>query len=609
VRRRRTVPLEGADRAAWESAQALWGVHMHDAELAPGAGRAEGAPAWFSFPPSITVDPAMVRELGGAAEMESVFAHELGHHVLAPSTRLDSLKIRHQLARALVAAGADRVRDDEVAMLSNLWTDLLVNTRVGVLQRRRDGPGGDPGIVRLARALYRSSAGSQDRLWWVYLRTYELLWNLVPATLCARTPPAPAVAPPAGAPAEPPLDAVPKRFREQEEKLRAARREAERVAAELAGTITTDPALDADLLARAVRSFAGDAVTGALRFGVIAAPYLVEARRAGASVASDAAGCAADHAPATAGELGRVLADPRLREPVPSRAGRPDSAGGTPRSGQQLDVARTLELYGTADADAVLAAWYRSQAAPWVRPIRQLLPARPVADLPGPLEVWESGDDLADLDWPATLQAGAQIVPGVTTRRRSHLDDEPPPAETAIALDLYIDSSGSMMSPQRGSPAVLAGMVLALSVLRGGGRVRVTSFSGPGQVAGTDDFTRDTTSVVSGLSTYFGGSTSFPLDLLDRRYAKLRPPTGTERRHLVVLSDDGLSSMFGTGNAPYADVAARTRPKLSTATLVLLAWARRIEPIAAEAGYDTLFLERMDEAPAVCAVLAEVLHG
>ncbi|MGL1395359.1 hypothetical protein ACSTI7_23440, partial [Vibrio parahaemolyticus] len=85
---------------------------------------------------------------GGADEWESVFAHELGHHVLAPSTRLDALKIRHQLARALHAAGAYAIRDADLSLLSNLWTDLLVNSRVAVLQRRRDGPG-EPGIVRL----------------------------------------------------------------------------------------------------------------------------------------------------------------------------------------------------------------------------------------------------------------------------------------------------------------------------------------------------------------------------------------------------------------------------------------------------------------------------
>ncbi|QEW04931.1 VWA domain-containing protein [Microbacterium lushaniae] len=600
-----SIPLTGGARVAWNRALELWGVHMHDAELRPGAAR--GAPAWFTFPPSITVDTDMVRELGGAAELESVFAHELGHHVLAPSTRIDALKIRHQLARSLVASGAETVRDEDVALLSNLWTDLLVNARVGLLQRRRDGEGAEPGIVRLGRALYGASRDSSSRLWWLYLRTYELLWHLPAGTLAIPQPPeAPRPAAVRSRIIDVPLEKIPERFREQEAALRAARREAERVAAELDGAITTHPMLDADLLAGIVRAFAADPVGGALRFGVLAAPYLVEERRAGDGAGVPGGQCAADDAPATAGELGRVLADRRLHGAMPDRAGR---TGDEPGRGQRLDVARTLELYAASDPDVVIAAWYRAQAAPWVRPVTQRIPTRPAFDLPGPLETWESGDDLADLDWAATLQAGADVVPGVTTRRRSWIDDEPEPQEGSVELDLYIDSSGSMARPRTGSPAVLAGMILALSVLRGGGRVRVTSFSGPGQVAGGDGFVRDPARVVGDLAWYFGGSTSFPLDLLHRRYAQLTPPRGGERRHLVVLSDDGLTSMFGDGNEPFAGVAAATRGKLTTGTLVVLAWARRIEPLARAAGYDILYLERMDDAPGVCARLAEVLHG
>ncbi|MDL5351458.1 VWA domain-containing protein [Microbacterium sp. zg-YB36] len=611
------VPMDAAARGAWERALALWGVHMHDAQLLPGAGAEQGAPAWFTFPPAITVDPVLVQALGGAAELESVFAHELGHHVLAPSTRIDALKIRHQLARALVAAGAETIADGDVALLSNLWADLLVNTRVALLQRRRDADGGEPGIVRLARELYRESAGTQSRLWWLYLRAYELLWNLPAGALVpVQAPEAPGPAAPAPVD-ELPLERLPERLREQEVALRAARREARRVAAELAGAITTHPVLDADLLAGIVRTFAGDPVTGALRFGVLVAPYLVEERAAGAAARGrmPGGGCAADHAPATAGELGRILADRRLQGPVPDRSGRDsDEVGYGPGAtgqgrGQRLDVARTLELYAASDADAVVAAWYRAQAAPWVKPMSQRVSSRPAASLPGPLELWETGDDLADLDWPATLQAGAVVIPGVTTRRRSVLDDEPEKQEGSIELDLYIDSSGSMLHPHAGSPAVLAGTILALSVLRGGGRVRVASFSGPGQVAGSERFTRDAARVAADLACYFGHVTSFPLDLLDRRYAQLAPPRSEERRHLVVLSDDGLTSMFGDGNEPFADVAARTRTKLTTATLVVLARARRVEPLARAAGYDVLYLELMADAPRVCARLAEVLHG
>lgn len=643
--------LERGARAAWESAQALWGVHMTDADLRPGAGAEHGAPAWFTFPPAITVDPEMVAALGAADELESVFGHELGHHALAPSTRIDALKIRHQLARALAAAGALEVRDDDVSFLANLWTDLLVNTRLALLQRRRDGGSAEPGIVRTSRIIYRPGFGTTRRVWWVYMRAYELLWNLPASTLCPVEPPAPAPIEPPKHANEPPLSSLPERFREQEAALRAARREAERIAAELERVVTTHPPVDADDVARIVRTFASDPVAGALRFGVIVAPYLIEEQKArpaqgqaegGGLGTADGAGaapgdgrgyCAADGAPATAEEIGRVLPDRRLHGAVPSRGDatapgeqdadhgegghrRGDHAGlGHGRgNGQALGVARTLALYSGSDADTVLAAWYRAEAAPWVRPFTQRAPAQPAPELPGPLESWETGDDLADLDWSATLQAAPVVVPGITTRRRSYLDDEPTPVETGIELDLYIDSSGSMGDPRSGSPAVLAGTVLALSVLRGGGRVRVTSFSGPGQVAGSDGFTRDHVRVVTALADYFGGGTTFPLDLLAQRYDPLPLPrrgggASDVRRHLVVLSDDGLVSMFGVGNEPFAGVARRVRAKLTTATLVVLAHARGVEALAVAAGYDMLYVKTMDDAPQVCARLAEVLHG
>ncbi|WP_431803026.1 VWA domain-containing protein [Microbacterium sp. bgisy203] len=615
--------LDGDLRRAWEDALALWSVRMHDARILPGEGARVGAPAWFSFPPEIAVDPEYVAHVGGAGEFESVFAHEIGHHVLAPSTRIDALKIRHQLARALVDAGRMRVRDDEVALLSNLWTDLLVNTRVANLQRRRDGAG-EPGIVRVSRALYRSGHDTTDRLWWLYLRAYERLWHLPPGELVAPEPPAP----PAPAPRADTDDMVdparePARLRGKARALQAAQRARREAEERLAAITRTHPEADADSVARLVRAFASDPVSGALRFGLIAAPYLVDnpAREdeggsaGGGPDGGAAAGCAADTAPATDAEIGQVLSDPRVNGAAASAAGADTSEGSDgadgadAASGQALELAHTLELYGDSDAAAVMAAWYRSQARRWVRPYTHRAPALPASDLPGPIATWETGDDLADIDWSATFQSGPVVVPGVTTRRRTVLDDEPLPAETGLDLDLYIDSSGSMASPESGSPAVLAGTILVMSVLRGGGRARVTSFSGGGQVAGGDRFSRDETALLGDLAFFFGAGTSFPLDLLERRYSPLPAPDDGDRRHLVVLSDDGLTSLFGDGNQPYAHVAAQTRAKLTTATLVVAAGTEALTPLAAAAGYDIIPIASMDDAPAVCARLAEVLHG
>jgi hypothetical protein len=304
-----------------------------------------------------------------------------------------------------------------------------------------------------------------------------------------------------------------------------------------------------------------------------------------------------------------VLADPRLNEPAVHPAAA--AVGASPSDqvpGQSYGVAQTLDLFAGSDPGAVMLAWYEAQARPWIRPLLQSGRGVAAHGIPGPLETWELGDDATELDWPATLAVNPVVVPGVTTRRRTQLPDDPVTTTEAVTLDLYIDSSGSMTRPERGSPAVLAGMILVLSVLKGGGRVRVTSWSGPGQVAGDSVYTRDRLEIMRQLTTFFGGSTVFPLDLLAHRY----PPGDhghDELRHLVVLSDDGLMSLFGSGQEEYAGVAATVRRQLDTATLLVQNRSRSVAAPAAEAGYDVDYLDNMSDAPAVCARLAAHIAG
>jgi hypothetical protein len=608
------VPMDDTVRAAWERALALWGVRLNDPEVLPGAHATAGAPAWFTFPPSISIDPDYLSEQGLADELWSMLAHEIGHHVLAPSTRIDGLKVRHQMARALAAVSPRPPAASDIGLLANLWNDLLVNTRLAQLQRAEADAVGEAGIIRLGRVLYPAPAGSADRLWWVYCRAYEILWRLPAGTLCAvDAPPAP---PPAIAHEElPPLDTIAEKHREKERILRERKAESARIAAELAGARTTNPVVDAALVADSVRTFGADPVSGAVRFGVIAAPYIAERQDAASEPSvGGGVGCAAEDTGPTSDELGRILADQRLRGDLPVHPGAPEGdvdaeeEESTQQPGQRLDVARTLGLYSDLDPAEVLAAWYRTEASRWVRPYTRRAPAQPTGGLPGPLELWETGDALGDIDWAATLRGGP-VIPGVTTRRRTELDDEPVVRETSLEIDLYIDSSGSMRHPRRGSPAVLAGTILALSVLRGGGRVRVTSFSAAGQVAGMERATRDPVEIVGALCVFFGGGTSFPLDLYGSRYAGLPRATGEVQRHVVVLSDDGLVSMFGVGNEPFGGVARAVREKLTTGTLVLMDRLHRVSDLAQRDGYDVVYLSSMDDAPAACAALAERLHG
>jgi hypothetical protein len=643
---RPSVQLTPDQRLAWQAAQKLWGVELHDPVLKPNA----KAPsfAWFTFPPQVTFDLPLAESLGVGGFLESIFAHEIGHHALSPSTRLTNLKIAHQLARALAATDASRIPNvqDEVHRLSNLWSDLLINVRVAELQRRRDGQAAPPEMVRMWTVLGWN--GTADRLWWVVLRAYEILWVLAAGTLCTAEPPVE------------PVDPAEEKRRKREDysatlhrtivldKLKAAgnqRRVDEQVAEfaaqdaarnvqrEFNALAATNPSLDAGLLAETVRTFGDDPVSGALRFGMLLAPYLVgpdaatkpsrSVRRAGLCDGEAGAG------PATAGELVAVLGDARLQDApehpavikarglgagasVTAKNPSPAVASGQvphDASGQGYGLARTLELYRDSGANDVIAAWYQTRARGYVRPLLQRATTPPPAgtDIPGPLESWDLGDDLTDLDWAASMAQSPTIVPGVTTRRREYLPDGPPEAAESLDLDLYIDSSGSMQSPMRESPAVLAGTILILSVLRGGGRVRVTSFSAAGQVAGGTRFTRDRLEALRDLTTYFGGGTVFPLDLYGGRYRGLARPSATVRRHVVVLSDEGLLSMFGTGQPQFAEVAARVRRGLDTATLVLQDSRRSVAGPAAAAGYDVEYIERMTDAPAACARLARRL--
>lgn len=573
--------LSPAQRTAWEQALDLWGVRLREPQLQPDAD--QGTFAWFSFPPQVYVDPAEAERNGVGDQLVSIFAHEIGHHVLAPSTRATGLKIIQQMARAITVT----VGEPPAALLdlsrryANLWADLLINDRVARRQAQVD-PTGEPEMILLWRRLAaRTTAG---RSWWVVLRAYERLWSLPAGTLCpAESPevPGPALA-----------DHPP------------------------------DPALDAALLAETVRTFAVDPVAGALRFGMIMAGYLELA-----DGSESGCGGEAEPAPPTPAELAEVLRDPRLSEPpehpavaaarrsglaptTPLEEGRSE---GDPAAGQGYGLADTLALWSAADPSAVTRAWYESSARRFVRPLQQPAPTGAVTeDLPGALEPWTLDDDLDRIDWPATMAAGPVVVPGVTTRQRSFVADDPPVRLTSVELDLYIDSSGSMPTPQTGSPAVLAGTIMIGSVLRVGGRVRVTSFSGPGAVAGTGDFTRRGAGAMAALLHYFGGGTTFPLDLLAERYlgrTLSAPGRPVRRRHLVVLSDDGLASMFGQGQPAYADVAARVAERLDTATLMVQDPHRQTATDAAEAGYTVAYLDTMADAPVACAALAATITG
>jgi hypothetical protein len=91
----------------------------------------------------------------------------------------------------------------------------------------------------------------------------------------------------------------------------------------------------------------------------------------------------------------------------------------------------------------------------------------------------------------------------------------------------------------------LAGAIICLSALRAGARVQATLWSGKQQFLVTPGFVRSETEILRVLTGYFGGGTQFPLHILRETYAASGPVAARRRAtHIMVISDDGVSTMF-----------------------------------------------------------------
>lgn len=495
-------------REAWPDALRAWGTstRVHPPRLHVEPVGAVPSFAWYdSRAVEVHIDLAQVRRLGLEDHPVAVLAHEIGHHVLAPGDRRTGVRIAARVRAGLVD------RDALVPVVANLWNDLLVNDR---LQRA--------GRVDLV-GVWHALGAPRDPLMALVLRACELLWEQPRGSLSGSA----------------------------------------------AGV--DEPA--ALLCARLVRAYADDPVGGAGGFASLVRTSLTDDELDGAGDRVEAVVC---------GDRGRglpygVVGDATLAAPVlhPALDARVVGAAGDDDTTSDDDTPRVADASATgtatgglgnallpADLHAVLAAlgetstledvavaWYRERAAAHLVPfpVRES-PSRP-DPLLGGLETWELGDDLGDVDWTGTVTASPVIVPGVTTQRRTVLDDvSVDPQTRPVDLDLYLDSSGSMPDPKRFSWVALAGAVLALSALRVGARVQATTWSGPGQVAGTDGFVRDPDAVLRAVVAFFGGGTAFPLALLERTYlgADGERPTATGPTHVAVVSDTGVTTMAPT---------------------------------------------------------------
>jgi hypothetical protein len=529
--------LQQAWADAWPTALAVWSRYTRLRTphlcLTSADARKEGLSGSFAMirldDQRVVIDLEQIEAYGLTDFAPEILAHEIGHHILAPATLTDHARMVARMRRALPTREAD------AGMIANLYTDLLINDR---LQRSAE--------LRMADVFKALPAASpSSRLWALYQRIYEHLWQLPKGALVA--------------------DAL-------------------------------DDATEGDawLGARLVRSYAREWLEGAASFAALCLPYLLDNEDM-----ADVLKALHDTASAAKGGWpgGLVTIEDDEDQPIVHPANDPritgedtsaapatehpvDPAEGVPRHAGQcrepFEYAEILKGCGINLSDHEIAIrYYRERALPHL--VR--FPSRPSvtqADpLPEGLDPWEPGDPLDQIDWMQSLLQSPTLIPGLTTvQRHWGQDSHVPPKRQPVDLDLYVDCSGSMPHPQYlTSYTTLAGAILCLSALRAGARVKVTLWSGKHQFTATEGFVQDEHAALAVLTDYFGGGTAFPIHLLRSTYERPRERPA----HIVILSDDGVSTLYDTdewGNDGFVVAETALRHAGGGGTLVLnLPWS------------------------------------
>jgi hypothetical protein len=559
--------LQARWEAEWEAALAAWSRFT---KLTPPRWcvrveeeRAEGLTGSFAMirlvDHAVVISLRQVRELGLEPFAREILAHEVGHHVYAPGDLRDNARLLARLRHALPS------REGYAGYVGNLYTDLLINDR---LQR---SAGLDMAGV------FRALKAPGDKLWVLYLRTYEHLWGLPRGTL---------------------VDAP------EDARVRT----------------------DAQLCARLVRAYAKDWVRGAGRFGALLLPYLLElpeaqevpfpwfdTQRAGES-SEVPEGLTEVDEDEESGAL-HPADDPELNGLSEQRAPvRRDVEGGQKsRYREPTSYVDLMQGLGVkVEPRELVMRYYRERALPHL--VR--FPARRVRQAADPqpegLDVWDVGSPLSAIDWTGTLAASPVVLPGLTTRERTYGETEGgEPKKQPVDLYVGIDCSGSMSNPaDRVSFPVLAGTVVALSALRSGARVMACLSGEPGSFTQTEGFVRDERALLGVLTDYLGTGYAFGIGRLKASFLEGAPP---ERpTHLLVVSDPDFFLMLKRHEGGWdiaRDAAARAGGG-ATAVLQLQA-SHYAEPIArlAASGWTVHTVTSQEDLVAFARAFARQRYG
>jgi hypothetical protein len=540
---------------AWKDALAVWDVSV---TLSPPVGVArKGRSHWQGDEPLAYIDLAtrqvvvnlpLLEKLGAASSLTAVLAHEIGHHVRFPHSL--ALAASLQLLEKRLIPGLRQ-------SLTNLFFDLLVNEFVG--RTRADE------LCRVYQGFVRS-APEPIPLFSFYLAVYEELWGK----------PAGHLVPRAAAAA---MDGAYPGWRAE--------------ARVFVQTFYSLPSVHLQFVyfcSRFVR-------------------YVPDPEKLSYVIAlgHDVPGPDEDALDAAVRGFGAEESDEALREAeergLLDQSGLEGQAEEDPL--ESID-AITRHLPGRSAAAFKQALVSRHYKRLVDQHLIQPPPAEaaPEPSLPTVTEDWEWGDNPRSIDWTATLLARGGLGPAQPLRRDLEPEEPSPQARRFPAVEIYLDTSGSMPDPSRALNAMtLAAQILAASALRKQGVVRGIVYSSGKPLV--SDWMYDEERARLFLLQYAGGGTDYPFDVLR---ASARDRTDVVR--VIVSDSDFLANVQGPG-AMDALRFAVDKSRLLVAFLALDAkWARTaLDPVLGSSRFRLVPVASMNDFAGAAAALAEALFG
>ncbi|WP_223639756.1 M48 family metalloprotease [Corallococcus sp. EGB] len=251
---------------------------------------------------------------------------------------------------------------------------------------------------------------------------------------------------------------------------------------------------------------------------------------------------------------------------------------------------------------ALVARYYRRLVDQYILKL-PASPAKPEPYLRTIPEAWEYGDDPSTIDWTLTVISQGPLA-AVSPLRRELEADLPPPSELGVpALEIYLDTSGSMPNPEQQLNAMtLAAQVLSASALRKGARVRGIVYSADNPIVSPWMYDEETARDF--FFHYIGGGTWFPVEVMEE-LSQEEP----DALRVVISDSDFLHNMRQEGALPgFARAMERSRRVVAFLALPDDAAARQaLAPVVGSPRFRIATVQWMSDFGRAAAALADAL--